>query len=157
MSHPLLRSLPAIALSIALLGTSTATRAQDESPFTDGTVYRIATIRTGANSQNAYLKQLDQFWYPMMVKAKALGLIKDFHLLTGMAANKEDYDVMTIIEVNSLADLDPSPEREAKWKQLRDAMNTTAGGKEKMDAFRASLNGTREILGEKLMREQMPK
>lgn len=150
----LLRSLSLAAV----LGTmALPSFAQDDAPFTDGTVYRIATVRTNANSQNAYLKQLDQYWYPMMVKAKALGLIKDFHLLTGMAANKEDYDVMTIIEVNSLADLDPGPEREAKWKQLRDSMNTTAGGKEKMDAFRASLNGTREILGEKIMREQLRK
>ena len=131
--------------------------AQKDSPFTDGTVYRITTVRTGANSQADYLKKLDLYWYPTLTKAKEMGLIKDFHLLAGSASNKEDYNVMTIVELNSLADMDPNPERDAKWKQLRDASDAQAGGKEKAQAFSSALNDIREILGEKVMREQVHK
>jgi hypothetical protein len=64
---------------------------------------------------------------------------------------------MTIIELNNLAELDPSPEREAKWKQVREAMEAQAGSQEKVKAFSSALNNIRELLGEKIMREQVHK
>lgn len=146
-----------LALAAFLGATALPSFAQDESPFNKGAVYILTTVRTQANSQDDYLKQLDQYWYPSMVKAKALGLIKDFHILAGEASNKEDYDVMTIIELNNLAELDPSPEREAKWKQVREAMEAQAGSQEKVKSFSSALNNIRELLGEKVMREQVHK
>ena len=131
--------------------------AQEESPFKDGSVYRVTMVRTEANSQDDYFKQLDQIDYPTMMQAREQGLIKSFKLLAGDAANKEDFDVILLVEMENMAALDDTPEREAKWKAIREGMKTKIGGQEKVDGLRAAINGKRDFLGSKLMREQLHK
>ena len=127
------------------------------SPFKDGTLYRLTTVRTEANSQVDYFKQLDQIYFPTMVQAKELGLIKSFRILAGDAGNKEDFDVMLMVEFENMAAMDNTPEREAKWKAIREGMKTKLGGQEKVDAVRAAINTKRDMLGGKLMREKLHK
>ena len=147
-----LRSLSTL-LVLSTIGFSSF--AQDGSPFKDGSVYRVTMVRTDANSQDDYFKQLDQIYYPTMMQAKEQGLIKSFKLLAGDAATKEDFDVMMLVELENMAALDETPEREAKWKAIRDAMKSKVGGQEKVDGLRVAISSKRDFLGTKLMREQL--
>lgn len=147
-----------ILLLTAFLGAASLPAfAQKDSPFTDGTVYRLTTVRTGANSQIEYLKQLDQYWYPSMVKAKQAGLIEDFHILRSHAANAQDYDILMIVEFKNLAALDPDPELDAKWEALHESMRPAGGNEQQMKAFYTALDANRDILGDKLLRDQVHK
>jgi hypothetical protein len=150
-------SIRTVFAAIALSASALPSIAQDESPFKDGSVYRVTMVRTEANSQDDYFKQLDQIYYPTMTQAREQGLIKSFKLLAGDAANKEDFDVILLVEMENMAALDDTPEREAKWKAIREAMKTKMGGQEKVDGLRAAINGKRDFLGSKLMREQLHK
>ena len=146
-----------LSTAVVLSTLAFSSFAQDESPFKDGSVFRVTMVRTEANSQDDYFKQLDQIYYPTMVQAKEQGLIKSFRLLAGDAANKEDFDVILLVEMENMAALDETPEREAKWKAIREGMKTKMGGQEKVDGLRAAINTKRDFLGSKLMREQLHK
>lgn len=151
---PLFRSL-LLATTVGVLALPLS--AQDESPFKDGTVFRVTMVRTEANTQDEYFKQLDQIYYPSMTQAKEQGLIKSFKILAGEFSNKEDFDVMMLVEFENMAAFDETPEREAKWKAIRDGMKTKMGGQEKVDGLRTAISAKRDMLGTKLMREQLHK
>ena len=147
---------PCLLLSLALC-TAPLLIAQDDNPFKEGPVYTVAMIRTEANSQEGYLKKLNEYWYPMMTTAKEQGLISSFSLLAGEFANQDDYDVMMLVEYPNLAAMDPDPAREAKWKAIRDALDAKLGGKDKVNAMTEQFGQMREYMGNKVMREMLPK
>ncbi|MEO8590262.1 MAG: hypothetical protein ABI432_12890 [Flavobacteriales bacterium] len=144
------RTLTILCLAAGLVPDAVA---QSDSPFKEGTVYTVAMIRTEANSQDDYLKLLSTYYVPLMTKAKEQGLIKGFTLLSGAFANQEDFDVMMLVEYESMAMMDPDVAREAKWKAIRDGMDTSIGGKEKTDAMQTQFGGMRTYVGNKLMRK----
>lgn len=146
-------------LSLALLVASTTVSFAQEEPdsYTAGSVYRVTMVRTEANSQQKYLEQLAQVWVPMMEAAKKEGLIKSYTILTGAFSNESDYNVMMLTEFENMAALDENPEREAKWKAVRDRVRNAKGGKAAVDAVQESYHGMRTMVGNKLMRQQLIK
>ncbi|MBK8583204.1 MAG: hypothetical protein IPL86_15730 [Flavobacteriales bacterium] len=62
--------------------------AQDSDKFTPGNVVLMSMIRTDANMQDDYLKQLITYYVPMMTKAKEQGLILDFNCSRAPAPTK---------------------------------------------------------------------
>ncbi len=146
-------------IPLALLGCFFATNsfAQDDDKYTEGNVVMITMIRTGANAQDEYLKQLSTYYVPMMTKAKAQGLIVDFKLLAGGAANEDDFDVMLMTEHSNMAALDPDPARKAKWDAIRKELDTAMGGEEKAKVMVQGYEAIRDMRGSKLMRVQIPK
>ncbi|MCK7517384.1 MAG: hypothetical protein MZV64_06505 [Ignavibacteriales bacterium] len=59
--------------------------AQD-TPYDVGTVWNLAFIRTGVNSEDDYLKGLKNTWEASMKEAVKEGLIKSYKMLLGSAA-----------------------------------------------------------------------
>ena len=141
---------------VACLFASTAF-AQDDDKFTPGNVVLMSMIRTDANMQDDYLKQLSSYYVPMMTKAKAQGLILDFKLLTGASANEDDFDVMLMVEYKNLGSLDPDPARKAKWEAIRKELDTAMGGEEKSKEMVKNYENIRDMKGNKMMRVQIPK
>ena len=127
------------------------TSAQDEDPYDQGTVWSMTFIRTAANHGDDYLKDLAKTWVASMEEAKAEGLIIDYKILQGNAANEDDYDLILMIENKSLADFDPNKDRQAKWdaieKKVKDAMG------DKFDTVVKNYDAIREMKGTKIMRE----
>ena len=125
--------------------------AQQDNPFDKGTVWTLTSIKTGPNKADDYLKDLAKTWVSTMDEAKAEGLIVDYKILQGNAANEDDYNLVLMIENNSMADLDPNKENEAKWeainKKIKDAMG------DKFDAVVKNYDTIREMKGTKIMRE----
>jgi hypothetical protein len=125
--------------------------AQEKSLYKEGNVWSLTFVRTGANKGIEYINQLAKTWVASMEEAKKEGLILDYKILSGNAANAEDYDLILMIENKSLADYDPNPDREAKFdaieKKIRDDMK---GDFQKVVDNYAQI---RQIMGTKVMRE----
>ncbi len=125
--------------------------AQEKSLYNEGNVWSLTFVRSGANKSIEYINQLAKTWVASMDEAKKEGLILDYKILSGNASNKDDYDLILMIENKSLADFDPNTEREAKFdaieKKIRDDM--------KGDFQKVVDNYTqiRQIFGTKIMRE----
>ncbi len=152
MKNLVLRSLPAIALCTGLMFSASTAQAQDEAKTKTGSVFTVRMVRTDAMSKQDYLNQLTVYYIPQMEAAKAQGLILSYRILSGTYSNEDDFDVMMMLEFPDMAALDPDPAREAKWKAIRDELNTKMGGPEKLKAMRSTLDDLRTFQGEKIMR-----
>lgn len=141
-----------MALCMGLMLSVTALQAQEENKTKTGSVFSVRMVRTAALSQQDYLNQLTEYYIPQMEAAKAQGLILSYRILSGTYSTEEDFDVMMLVELPNLAAMDPDPAREAKWKAIRDQLNTKMGGMEKMKAMRSSFADMRTFQGEKIMR-----
>jgi hypothetical protein len=124
---------------------------QEKSLYNEGNVWSLTFVRTNANKNIEYINQLAKTWVASMEEAKKEGLIMDYKILSGNAANEDDYNLILMIENKSLSEFDPNPEREAKFdaieKKIRDDMK---------DNFQKVVDNyaqIRQIFGTKIMRE----
>jgi hypothetical protein len=143
-------SIFSLSVLLILLFLPIQNLAQD-SPYDIGTVWNLAFIRTGVNSEDDYLKGLKNTWEASMKEAVKEGLIKSYKMLLGSAANQEDYNIILMIEYENLASLDPDPVRDKKWdaieKKIKDKMQ---------DEYQKTISNyevIRQWFGRKIMRE----
>ncbi|MBK7229852.1 MAG: hypothetical protein IPH97_13525 [Ignavibacteriales bacterium] len=127
------------------------TSAQDDDLYKDGTVWSLTFVRTGANKSDDYLKGLASTWVANMDEAKKEGLIVSYKILVGNPANKDDFDIVLMIENKNMAALDPDESRDAKFdaieKKIRDKMG------DKYQSTITNYDEIRDLRGTKLMRE----
>jgi len=127
------------------------TSAQDDDLYKDGTVWSLTFVRTGANKSDDYLKGLASTWVANMDEAKKEGLIVSYKILVGNPANKDDFDIVLMIENRNMAALDPDESRDAKFdaieKKIRDKMG------DKYQSTITNYDEIRDLRGTKLMRE----
>ena len=116
-----------IALFILTIGLSygSAVFAQDQS-FSNGSVWQIGFIKTGANMQTDYLNSLKSNWKATHDEAVKQGLILSYKILSGASANPGDWDIMLMTEYKSLAAMEAS---EDKWETIS---KKVIGGEEAM-------------------------
>jgi hypothetical protein len=126
--------------------------AQEEDLYEGGTVWSLTFVRTGANKSDTYLKGLAKTWVATMEEAKSEGLIVSYKILQGAAANKDDFNLILMIENKSLGDYDPNKEREAKWDAINKKVKEKMGDQE-FDTVVANYDDIREMIGTKVMRE----
>ena len=141
-----------IVLSICVtLGTSVISYSQDGDVYDQGTVWSLTFVRTGANVADDYLKDLTKTWKASMEEAVKEGLIKSYKVLLGGAANKEDFNIVLMIENENMAVFDTNPEREAKWDAIRKKVEESMKGE--FDNTVRNYENIRQLYGTKLMRE----
>jgi hypothetical protein len=126
--------------------------AQEEDPFEDGTVWSLTFVRTVANKTDDYLKGLSQTWAASMEEAKKEGLIVSYKILQGAAANKDDFNLVLMIENKNMATLDPDKQREEAFDAIQKKVQDKMGEKE-FDATVINYDSIRDLQGTKLMRE----
>jgi len=105
------RALPAMALCVGLLLSSTSAQAQDEAKTKTGSVFTVCMVRTDAMSKQEYPNQLTEYYIPQMEAAKAQGLILSYLIFSGAYSNDDEFHVMMMVEFPYLAALDPDPAR----------------------------------------------
>src|SRR5262249_1013484 len=74
------------------------TSAERRLPYAEGNVYAMTFIRTRAGRTNDYLKNLAAVYRKVMEDAKSQGLILSYKVFLAPAANRTDWDVLTMIE-----------------------------------------------------------
>jgi hypothetical protein len=150
-----MKTMHLLLIATLSLGFATICRAQTSStgsggsnaPYNEGPVWDITLIRTKAGMADDYLKNLAGAYKATSEEAKKQGIILDYKIFIGDAANKDDYDVMLMVEYKNMAALDG----------LRDKTDPIArkmiGAEDVMRQAATKRMEVREILGTKTMRE----
>jgi hypothetical protein len=138
-------------LILLIAGANNILYSQSEDIYDSGTVWSVTFIRTGANSTNDYLKGLKNTWDAIMKEAVNEGLIKSYKILLGVAANKEDFNIILMVENENMAALDPNPERREKMQAIQKSIKEKMG--DKFDETVGKYDNIRDLFGSKLMRE----
>jgi len=116
-------------------------------PYTKKTVWSLTFVRTKPGMTNDYIRNLGAEWRKVAEEMKKEGLILSYKVFMGSAANKDDWDVMTLIEYKNMAALDGMDEKV-------EAIATRAlGNEEKIKGGYVKRSEIRDILGEKIVRE----
>jgi hypothetical protein len=116
-------------------------------PYSQGSVYALTFIRSHAGLTNDYLKNLRAVYRKVMEDAKSECLILSYKVFLAPAANRADWDVMTMIEYKNMAALDGLDE---KWEAI---YAKSIGTTQEQRAGSQERGKIRDILGEKIVRE----
>ncbi len=116
-------------------------------PYTEGSVYALTFIRTRPGRTNDYLKNLHAVYQKVMEDAKTQGLIVSYKVFLAPAANRPDWDVMTMIEYKNMAAFDGLAE---KWEAV---YAKSIGNEQEQRAGSQERGKVRDILGQKVVRE----
>jgi len=131
----------------ALLTMAPLPKAAEELPYTEGSVFEMAFIRTLPGGYDAYMKFLQTEWKTVNEAAKKEGLIISYQIGTSSPANKDDWDIVLVIEYKNMAALDGLEEK------MRDVAEKAAGSSVKQEERSKDRSKIREILGTKLVRQ----
>ena len=110
-------------------------------------MWEVSFVRTTTGMTNDYLRNLAGIWKINCEEAKKQGLVLSYKILSGAAANKEDWDLMLMIEYKNMATFDGA---EAKWEAISAKL---VGSEEQRKAGYTKRSEMREILGLKIARE----
>ena len=137
---------PRISPTTATSATTTTTTGS-MAPYTEGPVWEITMVRTKAGMSDDYLKNLAQAYKSTSDEAKKQGIIMDYKILIGDAANRDDFDILLLVQYKNMAALDG----------LREKTDPIAakliGGEDQLRQGSIKRLEVRDILGTKTMRE----
>lgn len=143
MKHLIALSFIALLLSVSIPVISSAQPA----PFTEGTVWEITYVRIKPGMGDDYLRSLATTWKASNEEAKKQGLILSYKILSGDAANKDDWNLLLMTEHKNLASLDGFDE---KFRAISSKIIGTEDQQKNVMIKRIDM---REILGGKQVRE----
>jgi len=115
--------------------------------YEEGSVWSIGMIKSEANMQEEYIKNLAGAWKKVMDEAKTQGLILSYKVMVGSAANPDDWDVLLMAEFENLAAMEG---KEDQWDAIAEKL---IGTEEERIGKNIERGKIREIFGDKLMRE----
>ena len=136
-------------VALVLLGTLAtvpAASAQDR-PYTEGTVWDISYVRTEPGQFDAYAEELSTLWQRLMERAKEEGYVLSYKVLSAPPSNRDDWNLMLLIEYPNMAALDNADER------FDPLVAEVIGSIDESNRATAERRRLREILGGKLARE----
>jgi hypothetical protein len=122
-----------------------------EKPYTQGSVWSITMIRVKPGMFDVYMRDILPLRKKLDEEAKKQGLILSDHVLSGTAAGKDDFDVITLTEYKNWAAFDGL---DAKYEAI---MSKVVGSEEKQMQLMTQRADARTIVGEKLMQELITK
>jgi len=143
MKHLSFFCLAGLLLFICLPATSTAQQA----PYTEGSVWGITLVRVKSGMGDDYLRSLASAWKTRNEALKKQGLILSYKILSGDAANKDDWDMMLMMEYKNMASFDGFDEK------FRAIEAKVVGSEEQLKNIMIKRIDVREIFGSKVMRE----
>ncbi|MDY0103424.1 MAG: hypothetical protein RBS07_10835 [Lentimicrobium sp.] len=139
-----------LILFFALFLTPTGLLAQSET-YDAGTVWQLTMVKIKANMQDDYLKGLTKTWKSSMDMMVKENMIKSYKILSGAAANEDDFDLLLMVEMENMAAMDPNADRDKKMDEIEKKIMAGLGDEYKNTI--SNYQNIREITGSKLMRE----
>ena len=142
-----------LAASVALAAATFASPivAQQAKPYTEGSVWTVSMIRVKPGMMDVYMRDVLPMRKQMNEEAKKQGLLVSSHILTGPSTGRDDFDVMFLDEYKNCAAFDGIS---AKYDAI---MGKVIGPEEKQVQIMVKRTDMREILGDKMMQEIIPK
>jgi hypothetical protein len=116
-------------------------------PYKEGSVWSVGFIKTKPGMTNDYYRNLAQNWRMTNEAAKKEGLVLSYKILSGPAANTDDWDIMLLIEYKNMAAMDGMAEK------MEELGSKIMGSEDQRRAGAIKRNEIRDILGGKLVRE----
>lgn len=139
-----------LLLSLILLVAWPA-RADEPKPYKEGPVWGLTFIKVKPGMFDAYLREVLPVRKKTMDEAQKQGLVLSHKILVGEAANREDWDLLLMVEYKNWAAFDG----------LNDKFDAIAakivGGEERQVQMMIKRSDMREIVGDKTMQELLPK
>ena len=132
---------------VALLTIIPMPKSAEELPYTEGSVWEMTFIRTLPGGYDAYMKFLQTEFKQVNEAAEKEGLILSYEVGTSPPANKEDWDIVLMIEYKNMAALDGLEEK------ARDVAEKVAGSSQKQEERSKERGKIREVLGTKIVRQ----
>jgi len=143
-----MKNYKTLSIALMMIFIACGINVQAQTPnFTPGSVWSVSMIKTKANMSTEYINSLKANWKAIHDEAKAQGLIISYKILSGNAANPEDFDVMFLVESKNLAAMEGNDE---KWDAIR---KKVLGSDEAAKTLNQSRVSIREPYGYKMMRE----
>lgn len=115
-----------------------------ERPFTEGSVWNVSYIQTKDAFFLDYMNNLNNGWIRVMEEAKKEGYILNYMVLSSQPSNRDDWNLMLMIEYKNWASMDGLME---KMRKVQDKLFGTNNNERKESAV--ARNELREILGSK--------
>jgi hypothetical protein len=116
-------------------------------PYTERSVWDITLVKTKPGLDDDYLRSIAQTFKGTMEEEKKQGLIIDYKVLIGEASNREDFNILLMVEYKNMAALDGLREK------TEPIMAKVMGGQDAQRQLAVKRLDVREILGIKTMRE----
>jgi len=148
-----LHILSVATLSLGMAGlcsgqtSSSTTTGASMAPYTEGAVWDLTMVRTKAGMDDDYIKNIANAWKATNEEAKKQGIIVDYKVLMGDATNRDDYNILLMVQYKNMAAFDG----------LREKTDPIArkliGGEEQIRQGAVKRMEIRDILGTKTMRE----
>ena len=136
----------AVASLAALCLVAEASWAADR-PYTMGSVWTVTLVRVKYGMDQQYLTDLAGNWKRVMDEAKKQNLVVSYKILDGNSANKDDWNLIILVELKSWAAHDTPPE-------TFDAIAEKMVGTEKQQLeMLVKRSDVREIVGNKNFQE----
>lgn len=129
-----------------LLGFGAGTLAQDR-PYNLGSVWSLTFVKTRDNGGEAYVKNLAANWKKVQDEAIKQGLVKSYKVLWGNSVDRDDWDMLLMVEYKNYAVFDLPDET---WDAIVQKVIGDESTQKQGDVARQEI---REILGGKEMRE----
>lgn len=145
MRVPGLCVLSPLALALAIVLPAEG-RAQDH-PYTDGSVWQVTYVKTAPGHYEDYLRDLAGGWKRVNDAAIQAGHVLSYKILTAPAANRDDWDLMLLVEVPNMAALDDG---NAKFDPIVAQVFGSLPESQQATVRRSEI---RQILGDKVARE----
>ncbi len=121
--------------------------ANDDAPYTEGTVWELTLVRAKHGMVETYLKSLAGTFDAVMREAQKQDLILDYKILLGHPGTADDFNILLMVETRNMAEQDNVRER---WGKIVLAAEGDSDHRFKIATQRVDM---REVLGIKLMRE----
>jgi hypothetical protein len=122
-----------------------------DKPYTQGPVWYIEMIRVKPGMLDVYMRDVLPIRKKFDEEAKKQGLIISSHVMSGPATGKDDFDVIFLTEYKNWAAFDGL---DAKYEAMASKL---IGSEEKQVQMMTKRTDVREVLGEKVMQEMLPK
>ena len=133
--------------ALCAVGFTTAAAWAADRPYTMGSVWTLTLVRVKAGMDQQYLTELAGSWKKAMDEAKKQDLVVSYRILDGASANKDDWNLIILVEQKAWAALDTPPEK-------FDAIMEKVIGAEKQQMEMLIKRGdVREIVGTKTLQE----